>query len=98
MHPITDLDQATELLAKQADPRTIGQAVQNSYDKAQRAIEEADLKVLGYSPETPKLFNVHIEDCFVPLPKCETDKPIGTRDPDKYLKEQQNAARARMMK
>jgi hypothetical protein len=29
---------------------------------------------------------------------CEADKPIGTRDPDKFLKEQQNKLWAEMMK
>lgn len=29
---------------------------------------------------------------------CEADKLIGTRDPDKYLKEQQDAAWRQMMK
>ncbi|KKN68048.1 hypothetical protein LCGC14_0455020 [marine sediment metagenome] len=37
-----------------------------------------------------EFYGLSDEDKPIPAPKCETDKPIGTRDVDKFLREQQN--------
>jgi hypothetical protein len=72
--------------------KTLGQVVKEHTEWMRKSMTEHELRALGYSEEQIKELmesGTH-EDPPANEYACEADKPEGTRDPDKFLKEQQD--------